>query len=529
MRGPEARCRWLALALSGLMALASVSAAEESTAGVELLPFVPPELELLEDAVANQLRASGDLLESVLAEPGVSRGLLGEAFGEAGRLYHAYEMDEPAAVCYANAARLLPGDHSWVYYLAVLDHQAGRLEPAIAGYQRSLELAPADQAARIRLGDAYLAAQRPEDARAAYGQALEMDPRNAAALAGMGQVALSQKRYAEAVESLETALGLVPEADRLHHPLGLAYRGLGDMDQARQHLVRRGKVGVKPADPLIDELASLKTGERVLLLRGQTAYRAGRFEEAAAAFRAALAAEPESVRARVNLGSALAGAGQRAAAVAIFREALDLEPDNLAARFNLGVLLGQAGDAAGAAEVLAGAVELDPTDVEARLELARALRRLERVSEALDHATQAVRLDAARPEARLLEAQILVQLGRYGEARGRLEAAHGVMPEAGNIVAALARMLAAGPDLSQRDGPRALDLALSVYRATGDARHAQTVAQALAETGRCDEAVDWQRRALEAARQAGAEALAGSLAETLSLLENRPCRMPGSG
>ncbi len=512
-----------------LLCLAAPAAASLSGDEVELLPFEPPALEHLEAAVAEQLGAGAELLESVLAQPDVGRQTLGEAFGETGRLYHAYEMDEPAAVCYANAARLSPGDYRWRYFPAVLDHQAGRLETAIAGYERSLELAPASLAARIRLGDALLAAERPAEARAAYRKALETDPESAAALAGLGQVALSEKRYADAVGHLSAALAVVPEADRLNHPLGLAYRGLGDMDQARAHLARRGKVGVKPADPLIDGLAALKTGERVLLLRGQTAYRAGRFEEAAAAFRAALAAEPESVRARVNLGSALAGAGRREDAVAIFREAVALDPDNRAARFNLGVLLAQAGDAAGAAETLARVVELEPGDVEARLELARVRRRLGQAEQALSEAARAVGIDPARPDARLLEAQILVQLSRYGEARERLEAAHAVMPEAGNVAAALARLLAAGPELDQRDGERALALALSVYRATGDPRHAQTVAQALAETGRCDEAEDWQRRAVERARQAGAEALAASLAETLALLKRRPCRMPGSG
>ncbi len=510
-------CLWLTL-------LASTSAVAEP-AGVELLPFVPPNLEHLEDAVANQLRETQELLESILVEPGATARA--DAFGQAGRLYHAYELAGPAAVCYANAARLNPGDARWTYLLAVLDHQEGRIDEAIDGYERALERVPASLPARIRLGEAYLAARRLDDARAILEGVVEVDPTSAAALAALGQVALSEQRYDEAVERLRAALAAAPQADRLHHPLGLAYRGLGDMDQAREHLALRGKVGVKPADPLIDELPSLKTGERVFLLRGQMAFRAGRYDAAVAAFRAALEALPSSVRARVNLGSALAQAGDRDAAIASFREVLELEPGNRTARFNLGVLLAQAGDAAGASEALEGAVELDPADVEARLELARSLRRLDREEQALLHVSRAVELDPARPDSRLLEAQILVRLGRFGDAVGRLEAAYAVMPEAGRIAAALAKLLAAGPELDRRDGPRALDLARRVYRATGDLRHAETVAMALAETGRCDEAADWQRQAVAAAQKAGAEALAGSLAETLARLEQRPCRMPG--
>ena len=510
-------CLWLA-------AWAVLPAAGES--GVELLPLVPPELDQLEGAVANQLRETQDLLASILAEPGTPPAALADAFGQAGRLYHAYELVEPAATCYTNAARLVPRDFRWTYLRAVVDHQEGRLDQAIGGYQEALELAPASLPARIRLGEAQLAARRLDDARETLEKALEIDPGSAAALAGLGQVALSEKNYSLALERLQAALAAAPQADRLHHPLGLAYRGLGDMDKAREHLGRRGKVGVKPADPLIDELPGLKTGERVFLLRGHMAFRAGRFPEAVEAFRAALAAEPESVRARVNLGSALAQAGDRAAAIDSYRKALEIEPDNRAASFNLGILLAQAGDLTGAASALEGAVEIDPTDVEAHLELSRTLRRLGRGAEALVHASRAAELDPSNPGSRVLEAQILVQAGRYDDALDRLEAAYAVMPEAGRIVAALAKLLAAGPNLARRDGPRAVDLARAVYRASGDVRHAETVALALAESGRCDEAVDWQRQALKAATEAGADALVEALSQTLTLLERRPCRMP---
>ena len=523
-RGGEGSSRRLIVTLCLLLTLAAVPAAADP---VDLLPLVPPRLEHLEDAVASQLRETQELLASIQAEPGASPASLADVFGQSGRLYHAYELLDAAAVCYANAARLTPEDFRWTYSLAVLDDQAGRLEKAISGYRRALELSPSSLPAMVRLGHAYLGARRLDEARAALERALELEPGNAAALAGLGQVELSEKRYDAAVERLEAGLAAAPAADRLHHPLGLAYRGLGDIDKARHHLGRRGKVGVKPADPLIDGLVELKTGERVFLLRGQMAFRAGRYDQAVTAFRAALAALPDSVRARVNLGSALAQAGDREAAVAIYREALELDPDNATARFNLGVLLAQAGDAAGAAKELATAVEAEPGDVEARLELARTLRRQGRREEALDHATRVVELDPAREDARLLAAQILVAQGRFGEARQRLEAAHAVMPEAGRIAAALAKLLAAGPDLGERDGARALDLAFAVFRATRDPRHAETVAMALAEVGRCDEAADWQQRAVDAAREAGAEALAGSLAQTLRVLEGRPCRMPG--
>ena len=290
---------------------------------------------------------------------------------------------------------------------------------------------------------------------------------------------------------------------------------------------QRGGVGVQPPDPLIDALAELKVGERVFLLRGQLAFRNGYYDAAVEAFRAALKAEPDSVRARVNLGSALAEGGQRDAAIAIYQEVLELVPDNKTAHFNLGVLLQQAGDPKRSAEALTAAVRLDPKDAEARLQLTQVLARLDRWDEALVHALEVKELDPAHEGARVLIAQVLMRLGRQAAALESLEEAHDLMPEAGTIAVVLAKMLAAGSDLSLRDGPRALDLAQRIYQAIPNVQHAELVAVALAETGSCDAAVQWQRKALEAAQKAAANDLVRGLQATLEKLEQRPCRLPG--
>jgi len=55
----------------------------------------------------------------------------------------------------------------------------------------------------------------------------------------------------------------------------------------------------------------------------------------------------------------------------------------------------------------------------------------------------------------------------------------------------------------------------------------QTMAMALAETGRFEEAVQWQRETIAAAAQTNRHDLDGRLAENLSRYERRlPCRVP---
>ncbi|MEM7582944.1 MAG: tetratricopeptide repeat protein [Acidobacteriota bacterium] len=516
-----------AAGIVGALAAGSALGAAEGPVAVELLPLTPPDLEHLEEAVAVQLRETQELLVSSLEQPGTDPHALGDAFGTAGKLYHAYELDEAAATCYANAKRLAPRDFRWAYLAGVLDQEAGRLDQAAEGFTRALELDSGSIPAMVRLGNTQLALQNLDQARHWLERALELDASIAAARASLGQIALSEKRYQDAVDHLRSALELIPGATRLHHPLGLAYRGLGDLDQARHHLGLRGSVGVRPPDPLIDELTELKVGERVFLLRGRVAFRAGRYAEAVEAFQAALAAEPESIRARVNLASALAQAGDKPGAVKLFEEVLERDPDNAATRFNLGVLLVEMGEYQRAAESYEAAVALRPEDAVAQLELARVRARLGAWSEALGSAKRATALDPANEGARLVAAQALNQLGRFPETLHALEEAAELLPGAGTIAATLSRFLATSPDLELRDGQRAVALASRVFEATRDPRHAEILALAFAEVGRCGDAENWQRQAFEAAQEAGAEALAQALGATLRQLEQRPCRWPG--
>ena len=275
---------------------------------------------------------------------------------------------------------------------------------------------PGAAAGWVHLGEIRLLQGRPEDAEAALRKAAAIPATNAAARSLLGQAALARRDFKSAAEHLEAALAAVPAANRLHYPLALAYRGLNDRAQAEEHLARAGQVGLKAPDPLLDGVADLRLGERVALMRGRVAAQAGRYADAAQEFRKALAARPESVEARVNLGSVLASAGDRDGAAEQLREALRLDPSNVTAHFNLGSLL------AGAAEArphLEAVVAVRPEDAEARRLLAQALRDGGHLPEALEQYGQAVALAPGDETARLGEAETLVRLGRYAEARRR--------------------------------------------------------------------------------------------------------------
>jgi hypothetical protein len=82
-----------------------------------------------------------------------------------------------------------------------------------------------------------------------------------------------------------------------------------------------------------------------------------------------------------------------------------------------------------------------------------------------------------------------------------LEDAHRRFPDRTATATTLARLLASSPDLSLRDGARALDIAQAVNDAEPAPAHAETIALALAELGRCGEAMEWMQRAISSAER----------------------------
>jgi tetratricopeptide (TPR) repeat protein len=449
---------------------------------------------------------------------------LAEAIGELGRLYLAYELSGPAEQCLLVAARLAPRNFSWIYHLGYLTQGAGRLDEAATYYERALALVPGVGPAKIRLGQVYAAQNKPERAEWVLRDALGADPASAAAEATLGELLVAQKRYREGEQLLLSALDRQPGANRLYYPLALALRDRGEEQAARAMMAKRGTVGVRPADPLIDGLAELAIGERVHLLRGQAAYRAGRFEEAAAEFRGAIEIKPSAVSGHINLGSTLGHLGDTDGAIAEYRTAIELAPANSTALYNLGALLRQRGELADALDQFRNAALYAPEDGGIRFQLADALRLTGRAAESLIHYQKSAELEPPGELARFREAQVLSDMGRDDVAIRRLEEGLTIVPRSSLMALTLARLLASSPDLSLRDGQRALEI-LGKSPIRRSIRSFETLAMAHAEAGECDQAVNWQSQAWEASLDFDEQTLAEQLKSTLDHYQNdRPCR-----
>lgn len=493
-----------------------------------MLAVHTPDLKTLEADVREQLQSLQSQVVAASSDRTLTDEKLGEAYGSLGQAYHTYSLLPQAEECYRNAHKLIPEDFRWSYFLASILHADGRAEEAATYYKLVLKQRPDYQPAAVTLGNIYLRQNRLDEARASFQEVLKIDSNCAACRYGLGQGALSAKDYKQAVEYLEQALKEMPQANRIHYALAMAYRGLGDLEKARTHLAQQGPVGVRVSDPLIDGLRQLIHGDRLHAIQGRKALDAGRFSEAANEFRKAIAANPNSIPARVNLGAALAQMQDVAGAVEQYQQALKIDPTNATAHYNLGFLLSKQNRHEQAIIHFQAVLALNPTDNESRFALAQELEKCQRADDALPEYSRIVQADPGNEDAMLELVKLMLSRRQHRAALETLEKAHKISPEKGRTAILLAYLLAASPEYDLRDGATALELARLVYRATDLVNHGAIVAMALAEIGRCSEAAELQRQLIAAAERDRRPDMAAKLKADLRRYESgNPCRPQG--
>jgi tetratricopeptide (TPR) repeat protein len=494
----------------------------------DLRPVPLPPLDSLETSVAEQLRTTNASLVTAIEGPSTTPSDLAELFGTMGELYQAYELYSSAELCYLNALGLSGERFRWLYLLGRAVQEQGRLEEGVSWLQRAQALEPGNVPCLVNTANALLGLNRLEDAERHYRKALELSPSCGAAYFGLGDLALKRNQFQEAVSALTRALEIVPGANRIHYLMAMAYRGLGDAEKGKEHLRQSGSVGVRIDDPLQNELEGLLRGERIFLLRGRLAYNAGRYQDAANEFRQAVAGNPKNCGANINLASALGAMGDDSSALTVYQQAVPLCGDNAVLHFNLAQLLARGKRIPEAIEHYETCLKIHPGDKETHLAIGRLLTEQGQTDRAVNHLREALGLDRASEEAWFELSAALTTGGHFREALQTVEEGLGVLPQAGRLMHLKARILAACPDASLRNGPRALELASVVYDAAPTVRHAETLALALAEVGRCSEAAQIARQAIQVLRKEGVQArLLASLESDLVRYEKGPpCRVP---
>lgn len=173
------------------------------------------------------------------------------------------------------------------------------------------------------------------------------------------------------------------------------------------------------------------------------------------------------------------------------------------------------------------AARLDRELGEAHLALATLAGQLGRYRQSARAFAWLAELDPDDPRAFAGRALALERLGRHVLAVSVLEEALAKWPERHDLPNSLARLLAASPKDTVRDGARAVELAQQALQAGRQAVYAQTLAMAMAEVGRFADAANLLRTLIERARASGdTSGLVRQLEAELALYESgRPYRL----
>jgi len=303
----------------------------------------------------------------------------------------------------------------------------GRREEAIQCYRKAVEGEPDFVRGHMNLANDLIAREDYAGGFEQYREVLRLDPGLALAHNNYG-VALSETReYDGAMEQYRRALELEPDYADAHYNLGVMLATQKRYEEAIPHY-----------------LAAAKKVPRAITYNnlGYALGATGHAAEALAAYRQAVALDPNMFEARVNLGNALAKendlagavenyravlgagtnnpallnnlghalAGQKKwdEAIADYQAALRLAPDFTLARFNLGMALLEQGHPELALAEYERLLESQPENAQFEYARARALMALGRNAEALAAATEALRLKPGYAEAR----EMVERLGR---------------------------------------------------------------------------------------------------------------------
>lgn len=406
---------------AGLLTACGGHPPEGSRPAAPKLVAVPePELGPLSEPVQKQLRSQRAELDRAVAKGSPTGADLARLYGEMGRLYQAYKLQEPALACLENAESLAPGELRWAYLLGVLHQDRGEAEPAVEHLKRALGAEPGYLPALLRLGDLELERNRPEGAGGYFSRALEADPSSAAAHYGLGRIAYNRGDYPTAIRELEAVLEEQPGAANVQYLLGQAYRATGDLEKAKEHLARFAPGNVSFSDPLVEELQDLVKGAGLHIDRGIHLFGEGRYAEAIAEYKAAIAADPDNLTAQRGLALVQAQSGDLDGAIEQLHKVLAMAPHHKLARLDLGTTLLEKGDLNGAVRELRGLLRDDPGFKEAHFNLGVALSRQGNWKEAEAELASALELDESDLQARYYHAMALDELGREKEAEAEL-------------------------------------------------------------------------------------------------------------
>lgn len=391
----------------------------------------------------------------------------------------------------------------------------GNYNMAIQAYTKAVDADPTNEIAVQGLASAYARAGRPEEAIGVYEEILQRTPDDAVILYNLGTLLSDLGQRERAMTTLERTVEVAPTFDDALFNLALMHEQDGSWQRALELYERLLETNPEDLEARVHRASALAG--------------LGDLAGARAEFEAVIELDPRLGSTYLALAQAERSAGNAERARAAYETAIEQAADARAraqAAFELGNLLAQT-DTAGAIAALRLATRHAPEVAAARFALARLLGQTGRFDEAAREFGAGLERNPAAVDAHVGRAIALLLAEREADALAALDAGLAAVEGETTLAHLRARLLAAAADPAVRDGVAALGAAQRVMQRQPNLEHAETVAMALAEVGRFDEAAALQEEVLSRARAAGPSPRLADIERRLeSYRAGRPVRTP---
>ncbi len=371
---------------------------------------------------------------------------LGHCFADTGDL-------EEAVRVVRRALSIAPNRPSLYRVLSSFLDQQGKHEEANAVIDSLSQLDPLDYEALAHLGHMRAGRGDLEGAAGAFSQSLTINPRQASTMGAISHVLGGLRRWEEAVAMARGSLQLQPGDIGMQTQLGDLLLASGDNGGAVKAF--RATLAVDPENAELRHrldfaLAQEKAGQDAASLpgaekrrEGEALFHAGKFVEAEAAFRAALALDDSDPERHWWLSATLAQQECKAEAAIAVEEAIRRAPGNARYWEHLGHMRAAVGEFKAAEQAFRRVCEIDPGRGVAFGALSHVLRGLGRGEEAAEAARKAAILRPDDADLHVHLGDLLEAIAEHAEASAAYQRAIALGLERADIFYRLAESLSA--------------------------------------------------------------------------------------
>lgn len=342
--------------------------------------------------------------------------------GHLAMVLHAWEQYETAAGVYARA-RALERRYDWFYLGGLVEARLVHHAAAARLLAAAVRLAPGSLPARLALADALFESGDVDGATREYSR-LTTGASAPHAHYGVGRSLAAKGGTGAALAEFEAAVQLFPEFGAAWYAEGMALRGLGRLEEAQKALERAQQYGAaRPAveDPVLAGVRALRDDAGTHVERGLSLQKQSDFAGAIAEYEAALAIDPRSVPAHINIIALYGRTQDWEKAESYYRALEGFGPVPAEAHYNFGICLAAQRKGAEAADMFRKALAVNPHHAGALSALGQLAEVEGRVDEAEASYRKALAASPGDPTIRFNIGRMLIARRQYQDAIAELD------------------------------------------------------------------------------------------------------------